>query len=393
MLKHLFKLIWNKKKQNFVLMLEILVSFLVIFAVFTMVVYYYKNYRKPINFKYENVWAIQFQTEERPGNNDSLIMFHDALRNQLKAMPEIEAVSFTGHNVPFAMSSMQNNVEYEGVSAGSVNDYMAEEDYARVLGLSMASGRWFSRADAGQKYRPVVINETLKEKLFGNKEAVGELLDKKSENPLKVIGVVNDIKDKGDYQPTGSGIYRKADTSAHHWMRMLLVKVNPKANTAFEGRLYKSLSGYLKNATIEIEHLSEKRTSRNNMTLIPMIIMMIVAGFLVINVALGLFGVLWYNINRRRSEIGLRRAIGATGQSISRQLVSEALVLSTIALIVGCFFAIQFPLLHVFDMATGVYLTAIGLSVLFIYVLVMICSFYPGKQAAAIYPAVALHED
>ena len=393
MLKHLFKLIWNKKKQNFVLMLEILVSFLVIFAVFTMVVYYYKNYRKPINFEYENVWAIQFQTEERPGNYDSLILFHDVLRNQLKAMPEIEAVSFTSNNIPFAMSSMQNNVAYEGIRATSVNDYMTEEDYARVLGLSMASGRWFSRADAGQKYRPVVINETLKEKLFGNKEAVGELLDKKSENPLKVIGVVNDIKDKGDYQPTGSGLYRKADTSAHHWMRMLLVKVSPKANTAFEGRLYKSLSGYLKNATIEIEHLNEKRTSRNNMTLIPMIIMMIVASFLVINVALGLFGVLWYNINRRRSEIGLRRAIGATGQSISRQLVSEALVLSTIALIVGCFFAIQFPLLHVFDMATGVYLTAIGLSVLFIYVLVMICSFYPGKQAAAIYPAVALHED
>lgn len=393
MLKHLFKLIWNKKKQNFVLMLEILVSFLVIFAVFTMVVYYYKNYRKPINFEYENVWAIQFQTEERPGNSDSLILFHDVLRNQLKAMPEIEAVSFTSNNIPFAMSSMQNNVEYEGIRATSVNDYMAEEDYARVLGLSMTSGRWFSRADAGQKYRPVVINETLKEKLFGNKEAVGQLLDKKSDNPLKVIGVVNDIKDKGDYQSVGSGLYRKADTSAHHWMRMLLVKVSPKANTAFEGRLYKSLSVYLKNATIEIEHLSEKRTSRNNMTLIPMIIMMIVAGFLVINVALGLFGVLWYNINRRRSEIGLRRAIGATGQSISRQLVSEALVLSTIALIVGCFFAIQFPLLHVFDMSTGVYLTAIGLSVLFIYVLVMICSLYPGKQAAAIYPAVALHED
>jgi putative ABC transport system permease protein len=393
MLKHLFKLIWNKKKQNFVLMLEILVSFLVIFAVFTMVVYYYKNYRKPLNLAYENVWAIQYQTEERPNGNDSLMMFHDALRNQLKAMPEIEAVSFTSPNIPFAMSSTQNNTEYEGIRATGVNDYTVEDDYGRVLGLTMQAGQWFSKADAGQKYRPVVINETLKDKLFGNKEAVGQLLDKKSDNPLKVIGVVNDMKDKGDYKPSGLGLYRKADTGAYHWMRVMLVKVSPKANTAFEGRLYRSLSGYLKNATIEIEHLSEKRTSMNNFTLVPMIILMIVAGFLVINVALGLFGVLWYNINRRRSEIGLRRAIGATGQSISRQLVSEALVLCTIALIVGCFFAIQFPLLHVFDMETGVYLTAIGLSILFIYVLVMICSFYPGKQAATIYPAVALHED
>jgi len=62
-------------------------------------------------------------------------------------------------------------------------------------------------------------------------------------------------------------------------------------------------------------------------------------------------------------------------------------------LIIGTFFAVQFPLLNVFDLPAGVYLTAISLSVLFIYLLVLICSLYPAKQAAAIYPAVALHEE
>jgi putative ABC transport system permease protein len=57
------------------------------------------------------------------------------------------------------------------------------------------------------------------------------------------------------------------------------------------------------------------------------------------------------------------------------------------------FFAVQFPLLNVFDLPAGVYIRGIILSVLFIYGLVLICSLYPGKQAAAIYPAVALHED
>jgi putative ABC transport system permease protein len=124
-----------------------------------------------------------------------------------------------------------------------------------------------------------------------------------------------------------------------------------------------------------------------------MIIFIIVAGFLIINVALGLFGVLWYNINKRKGEIGLRRAIGATGNAISRQLVGEAFVLSTLSLILGCFFAVQFPLLNVFDLPANIYVTAIILSVLFIYVLVVLCALYPGKQAAGIYPAVALHED
>jgi putative ABC transport system permease protein len=73
--------------------------------------------------------------------------------------------------------------------------------------------------------------------------------------------------------------------------------------------------------------------------------------------------------------------------------VWEALILATFSMIIGSFFAIQFPLLNVFDLPAMVYIIALIGSVLFIYLLVFICSLYPGKQAAAIYPAVALHEE
>ena len=146
-------------------------------------------------------------------------------------------------------------------------------------------------------------------------------------------------------------------------------------------------------SSIEIEHMPNKLKSANLFNLVPMIITLIVACFLVINVALGLFGVLWYNINKRRGEIGLRRAIGASGQTVSSQLVSESLILATLSLIVGTFFAVQFPLLNVFDLQASIYIVAMLLSIIFIYLLVFICSLYPGKQAAAIFPAVALHED
>jgi putative ABC transport system permease protein len=69
------------------------------------------------------------------------------------------------------------------------------------------------------------------------------------------------------------------------------------------------------------------------------------------------------------------------------------LVLSTISLIIGCFFALQFPLLNVFDLEAGIYVIAIIISIIFIYILVMLCALYPSRQAAAILPAVALHED
>jgi putative ABC transport system permease protein len=149
----------------------------------------------------------------------------------------------------------------------------------------------------------------------------------------------------------------------------------------------------MRHSNFEIRHLPDMKTAKNNITLVPMIVLLVIAGFLIFNVALGLFGVLWYNINQRRSEIGLRRAIGASGGAVSRQLVAEATVLATISMVVGAFFAVQFPLLGVFGVPAATYIFAIVLAVAFVYLLVILCALYPGSQAAAIYPAVALYEE
>jgi len=126
---------------------------------------------------------------------------------------------------------------------------------------------------------------------------------------------------------------------------------------------------------------------------VPIIIASIVCGFLLINVALGLFGVLNLSITRRRSEIGLRRAIGATGNGVSTQFVGETWVLATFAMLIGLLLAVQFPLLNVFDLQAGVYLTAMGIAVLIIYLIVTLCALFPSRQAALIQPATALHEE
>jgi putative ABC transport system permease protein len=244
------------------------------------------------------------------------------------------------------------------------------------------------------KTQPVIINDDLKEKLFGNEQAIGKLVgSEEGKYNLRVIGVVQGLKAKGDYSPARAAIYKRTDTGSYRWLGKIMVKVTPDADAAFEGRFDKMLSNYMKKSNIEIEHMPNKLKSTNLFSIVPMIVTLIVACFLVINVALGLFGVLWYNINKRRGEIGLRRAIGASGQSVSSQLVSESLILATLSLILGTFFAVQFPLLNVFNLQASIYIIAMILSIIFIYLLVFVCSLYPGKQAAAILPAVALHED
>jgi putative ABC transport system permease protein len=392
MFTHLFKLIWNKKKQNFLLMLEMLVSFIVMFAVFCLLVFFYQNYRQPMGFTYDNVWSINLGSHEgERETGDSAIVSKQSAKNILLSIPQVEALSYSGNNIPFSMSSSNTQVSYLNKKT-MANIYIVEDSYLKVLQFNMKEGRWFTEADVASKNRPVVINLALKEKIFGSAQALGKVLGSDADG-MKVVGVVNDFKDKGDFQATEPGLFQRADTGSYRWMSEILVKMRPGSGAAVESNLYKALSSAIKKSNIEIEYLSKKRVDKNNFTLVPMIILLVVAGFLIINVALGLFGVLWYNINKRRGEIGLRRAVGASAGSISKQLVGEALVLSTISLLIGTFFAIQFPLLHVLDLPSSVYLVANLLAVIFIYVLVLLCAWYPGKQAAAIYPAMALHEE
>ena len=388
MYRHLFKLIWNKRKQNFLLMSEMLVSFMVIFAVFTLLVYYYQNYKKPMGFEYEHLWVVSYSNGNRFNSGDSLLHSYDILKGEIRAMPEVTGITLSSDNIPLSQTTMQNSFSYNGKKINRVNGYGVDDSYKDVLNMKLLEGRWFNQGDISSRKRPLVINHRLKEAAFGKENVIGKVIDDR-----QIIGVVEDTKFKGDYAEAGYASFYRIDTGNIHWIGKMIVKVRPDAGPAFEGRLYKKVASFIPNSNVEIEHLVNKRKTINYFALVPMIVLSIVSCFLIINVALGLFGVLWYNINRRKGEIGLRRAIGATGKSVASQLVMEAMILATFSLIIGTFFAIQFPLLNVFNLSATIYLTSLVLSVVFIYLLVLVCSLYPGRQAAAIYPAVALHEE
>ena len=397
MFKHLFKLIWNKKKQNALLITEMLVSFMVMFAVFSMLVNYYKNYKTPMGFRYENVWVIN-STSVPPHfkTADSAVAYFKNLRNIIKAMPQVIEVSYAGSNTPFTHSMSTTGYSYKGKKFENINYYRVDDNYSKAFDMKLLEGRWFNSQDDAASKQPVIINQSLREQIFGKGKAIGQLLggwDEKIKDNMRVIGVVADMKDHSDFSPTGTGIYNRVDTGFFGWVSRIVIKVSPTADAGFEGHLYKTVAGVMKQTSIEIEHFTKKRDDLNKETLTPIVILIILAAFLIINVALGLFGVLWYNINKRRGEIGLRRAVGASGNSVSWQIVGESMFLATLSLIIGTFFAIQFPLLNLFNLSAEVYIAAIILSIIFIYILVLVCSLYPGKQAAAVYPAVALHEE
>ena len=118
----------------------------------------------------------------------------------------------------------------------------------------------------------------------------------------------------------------------------------------------------------------------------------LIAGFMLIMVALGMVGVLWQSVARRRREIGLRRALGATGQGVSLQVLGELLVVTTAGLLLGAALAVQVPLLGVIGwVSNGVYAVGMALAALTIYGLTVVSALYPSWLATQVQPAEALH--
>ncbi|WP_242928762.1 ABC transporter permease [Pontibacter vulgaris] len=393
MIRHLFKLIWNRKKSNFLLIAEIFFCFLVLFGVLSLVMYNIRNYTKPLGFKHDNVWLLTMRpsTDSTAQNRQSL----EQVLQRVRAFPEVSQASLISSNAPFAFSQMNNSFSYGKVKDIDADIYEVQDEYKDVMQLQVSQGRWFSAQDNASNYEPIVINRAFQQKLFGQEDAIGKLIQGVDSTTFQVVGITDYFRAGSEYAAEEPASFTRINIQKRpdYFWNELLIRVKPGAGVDFEERMVKEISGIGKDWTLEVATLEKMRQNKAKLTLVPMIALGLVCGFLIFNVALGLFGVLWYNINSRRSEIGLRRALGAASGQIYRQFIGEVLVMATLGLILGVVFAVQLPLLQVFQVESAVYNIAIISAVVIIYLLTVVCAFYPSRQAAAIHPAVALHEE
>jgi len=391
MIRHLIKLIWNKKRSNFLLTTEIFASFLVLFGVLSLILYNANKYGQPLGYDYENVWRLAFESQEL---SDSTLS--DALNRSRQAAlqhGEVVAASRCTFNTPYTQGLLGGSVNHGDQSI--FTEYIVTDEYLPdVFDMKIQEGRWLEAADVATAERVVVLNRQAREALFGEEPALGKyiLFNKDETRPWKVIGVTGNFKTDGEYQlekpvifPNRTAIDMSANT--------LLIRVNPGTDAAFEAALLKELNGIAKGASIEVSYLTDQRRQAHNVVKVPMLIAAVVCGFLLLNVGLGLFGVLWFSIRKRRAEIGLRRALGATQGSILSQFIGEAVIIAGFGALVGLFFVLQFPLLGVFGLDSMIYFQAVSLSLLILFTLVAGCALYPSREATTVRPAMVLHEE
>jgi putative ABC transport system permease protein len=416
MTRHLLKLVWNRRGANALVAVEMLVSFLVLLGVTTLAVSYASNRRQPVGFNYQNVLRLDVDDRGRgsghgPATEEERQETLRRLLSAVRGVPGVEAAATAGP-APFSQSTNTREYARNGRVVGYRTARVSDE-LANVLGITITRGRFFTREDDAATWEAVVINERMAHELFGDGDPIGRDIGEMrsaggvdgappgapAEPERRVVGVMTAFRQEGEFDSPDNYVLERqrldpapegAVPADSRPAGDVLVRVAAGSTAELEQRILDTARGVAKAWSFRVEPLPIARDRVSRFYLAPVMVVGLVAAFLAIMVALGLTGVLWLAVTRRTCEIGLRRAKGATRGDIRRQILGEIVILTTLAILPGVLLALQLPLVGALPVPGGVFAVSLALSVLGIYLLAVLCGWYPARLAVQVEPTEAL---
>jgi putative ABC transport system permease protein len=394
MIRHLLKLVWNRKRANALIVAEIFVSFLVMFAVLTGSITFISNWMHPLGYDWHNVWSVPLGIHLLPGQAPDAKLYDtlDRLLREARSFPQVEVVA--GANTPpYQFSTQEWGTIVNGKHVHLIMDNVTD-DYAKVMRMKVVKGRFFTAEDDAAQYQPAVVDVTAARDLFGDANPIGRKIQMQDDkDSMQVVGVVESYRKDGEVQSPASMVFQRYMPN-HRFagtFRNIMVRVRPGTPMVFEQALIERLQSVAPDMTFHARPMEQQRREALRFRLAPLVAGGIVALFLISMVALGLTGVLWQNVTKRTREIGLRRAMGASGKNVNTQILLEVMLLATIALVVGAVIVLQLPILGAFTLVTPAAFSAgFVLALATIYALTVLCGLYPSWLASRLEPADAL---
>ncbi len=389
MIKHIFKLIWNKKGANFLVLLEIFLAFLVLFAVLSFVFYNLDRLSNPLGFEIENRKYVLFGDLEEM---DSLtrVQSLDLMKRSLEDLDLVEQVAFSNDVRPFGGSNYCHGNDDMGYHIEACYG-VVDHNFIETNGMNIIAGRGFLEEDVTAAFEPIIPNKHFMDEFYPGQDMIDSIIQFQGEK--QIIGVIEAYKYNGEFEESDNRALLLDRSEDDYVLTTAFLKLDPSADISFEEEISNTVQSVLKTSSFVIQDAPLLSKRANLETWIPMVALLSICAFLCINIALGLFGVLSYSISKRKGEVGLRRAIGASGSSIIQQFTMEIVLLASLAILAGILFAAQVPILDLIDVEDNIFYRGIIYAAIIILVVVTLCALYPSIQASRIHPATALHED
>lgn len=220
-----------------------------------------------------------------------------------------------------------------------------------------------------------------------------------SDQILRVGAVIPYLNSLGDYSGTGDNV--KVISMSDRGNR-IIVKVKPGHEDGFVDRLMEQSDTYYRVDNTVIDKATsygDIRKEYNREVKLEMRNWIICLGFMLISIFLGVFGTFWFRSQQRMGEFAIRKAFGASDIDIFRRIISEGIILLIFATIPA---VVVDVVLARHELNNDIYLvyfspgrmavTAIA-TFIFMAMMIVLGSFFPALRSMKVEPARALADE
>jgi predicted permease len=342
--------------------------------------------------------ALTVNLYPKPGGytNLSWVDYYRTLTERIQTLPGVASAGLV-HVRPANLLSWTEKIR---LTEGSNKELTVDVDMImpgafQALGIGLLRGRQFTWEDGGRAPRVAIVSRSLTEKLFPGDAAIGEQIDITT-NPkwrnLRIVGIVSNasLYDLRKHEPPTLYLPSMQYADYMGWSELIVqTRVAPAAVRDPIRRIVESLGHEYVVSVRSVEQEVNRSLYRERIIAILSLFFGCVALLLS---AIGLYGLIAFDIRRRSREIAIRIAIGAPKKTVRQMVLREAFVLAGAGVAIGlpCSIVLANAITGMlFGVSTHDPLTALTVS-LTLLATAAIAAFAPARAATRLDPIVAL---
>jgi predicted permease len=344
------------------------------------------------------VWTLPGPTGRRGPGLEAL---WDSVRDRLSGITGVESVAASVEGVLGAAPGGGPLVRVDGSDAAPIRiqkTMTVGAGFFRTVGQSLLEGRDFTSGDRDDAPPVVIVSESFARRAFGGVHAIGRRIRiAGAPSAVEIVGVVADARHAGPRTPPGPMLYYPPGQNLRRLSRSMCVAVR---STMAAASLAPTIRRELRELepslpVLRIDTVEEQLSSLLFQERLITRLSAFFATLAMLLTALGLYAVLTFATERRRREIGIRLALGASPLMVLRGVIRDgtALVGAGLALgIPGGVLALRLVSSRLFGVAVADPLT-IAVSAAVLIAIAELAVYTPARRAAQVDPALALRAE
>ena len=268
--------------------------------------------------------------------------FWERLLEKAKGIPGVTAAGVTT-NVPFNGNVSSGSYSIVGYTPGPSEaaphgrQEVVGGDYFRAMQIPVLQGRVFTDADTADSPRVVVIDQYLVNRYFANRSPLGQEIQRGAgpQGRYTIVGVVGTINSIDLAQPvTKERLYYPIAQQPRQGMALVLKSaMEPSQLVAQVRTAVQSLDPEQPLADVRTMDEWVNRSLEGRRT--PMMLFVLFGIVALLLSAIGIYGVLAFNVAQRVREFGIRQALGADSQAILTLVFKQGLATAGVGLAIG----------------------------------------------------------